>query len=197
MKLNTQKNVILGLMVLSLVVLPTVGFAKEKENKGDKGQKEQKSTTTKNVNKGCLRAYGHLIAPGWLKKNGPVTLPPNCWMPFGIAKKFSGNNSTTTPPVVDTTPPVIRNIVTSTSTSTISLGWNTDELTTTKVYYSTTLPVNLAATSTPFVVNNTLVLNHAISIPNLATSTTYYLVIESRDLANNITTSQTFSLITP
>lgn len=52
---------------------------------------------------------GHLVAPGWLRKQGGVRpIVPECQtLPAGIAKKLPGAPGTTTPPVADVTLPVV------------------------------------------------------------------------------------------
>ncbi len=240
----------------------------------------------------CVTAFGHLIAPGWIKKNGTPNIDTtNCWLPFGIAKKFSGYNASTTPdvtsPVIsgiafdaaqtqaevrwatnessngvvfwnttssvdtsstatnrvvknnftkdhkvivtglvanttyyvvvkssdsagnssqsgvssfttlatttDNSAPVISNVVTTIGTSTIKVGWMTNENTTDRVYYGTVLPLVLNASTTSYVVNASSTQNRVLTISGLAPSTTYYLVIESTDTSGNVTTSTTFS----
>ena len=94
----------------------------------------------------------------------------------------------------DITPPVISSINTLTSSSTIDVTWNTNEPSTSKVYYSTTTPINLSTAS--FLVNGTLVSSHSLKLENLSTSTQYYLVAESVDAQANIATSTQFSTTT-
>mgnify|MGYP000849694213 FL=1 len=239
----------------------------------------------------CFKAFGHLIAPGWTRKNGVPNVDENCWLPFGINKKFHGNNASTTPdvtapvisnitfntaqtqsevrwttnensnsivfwntsssvdtsdtaanritkndytknhriilknltsnttyyvvvkskdaagnsslssvtsfvtktPSADTQVPVISNVVTLIGTSTIQVGWKTNEVTTDRVYYSTILPVVLNASTTSFVSNASSTKTHLLSLTGLNANTTYYIVIESTDTAGNVTTSATFS----
>jgi len=157
---------------------------------------------------------GHLIAPGWLKKHKGEDrqIVPECQnLPKGIKNLLDrdrdhdddddddhGNgwhHGTTTPPVADTTAPVISSISTSgISTTTVSINWLTNELATSKVYYSTTTPVNLA--TAPTVTNNALVTSRTMNLTGLAASTTYYFVVESRDAANNTATVSTQSFTT-
>lgn len=306
-------------LAVTLVASPFVSFAKENEknrksekgNKVERVEKREKKTLTssrsekENENKdehndssritkndtSCFKAYGHLIAPGWFKKNSSVTVDANCWLPFGIAKKFRGGNASTTPdvtapvisaitfnpaqrqaevrwttnensnsvvfwgttstvdtsdtatnritkgdytknhrvilrnltpnttyyvvvkskdasgnsslsnvdsfktltPTADTQVPVISNVVTIIGTSTIQVGWKTNENTTDRVYYSTSLPVTLNASTTSYVSNTTGTQNHMLTLAGLSSDTTYYVVIESTDIAGNVTTSATFS----
>ncbi len=309
----------IALLAITIAATPLISFAKENDKKDDqKGRSESsKGLMQKNNNDddrdddndnknrkngdnknhtSCVRAYGHLFAFGWNKKNSlsdddRAYISGNCYLPFGIAKKFRGYNATTTPDVtapvisnlstnagktqadirwstneqsdsvvfwntsssVDTsnsatnkvsnnrltkghqvllrnlTPdttyyvivrsrdaagnqtlstvtsfktkapsadnqlPIISNVVTLVSTSTVQVGWKTSENTTDRVYYSTTLPVTINASTTAYVSNASLTKNHGMTITGLAANTTYYLVIESTDTAGNVSTSATFS----
>lgn len=161
---------------------------------------------------------GHLIAPGWLKKNRedrPVisecerkNLPP------GIRKLLNDDDhdddgddddddrfdrrrdhGTTTSPVADTTAPVISAIgVSSISSTTATVSWTTNENATGKVYYGTTTPVALGSALT--VGNSALITSHSFGLTGLATSTTYYYVLESKDAAANTATTSTQSFTT-
>lgn len=315
------KYVVIAILAMTIVASPFASFAKD-NGKGKKDERGKSNSTArvekqerkisvessrndddnndddredsgnKRKDDSCFKAYGHLIAPGWLKKNGSVNVDiGNCWLPFGIAKKFRGNNSSTTPdvtapvisnlsfnsaqrqaevrwntnensnsivfwgtspsvdvsdtatnriikndyvrshrvilknltatttyyvvvkstdgagnssvsnvgsfitkaPSADTQAPVISNVVTIIGTSTIQVGWKTNENTTDRVYYSTVLPVILNASTTSFVSNVSLQTNHVLTLSGLTPDTNYYLVIESTDAAGNVTTSATFS----
>ena len=94
----------------------------------------------------------------------------------------------------DTTAPNITSINTISGTSTISVFWNTNENSISKVYYATSTPISTSTTN--FVYNNTFSTNHNLKIENLATSTTYYLMIEARDSSLNTSTSTTFTSTT-
>jgi hypothetical protein len=104
---------------------------------------------------------------------------------------FTTKTGSTTP---DTQAPIISLINTTVGTSTIDVTWNTNEPATSKVYYSTTTPINTA--SSTFVQNGSLVNSHNLKITGLSTSTLYYLMIESVDAAINTATSSTFSTTT-
>lgn len=132
---------------------------------------------------------GHLIAPGWLRKQGGVKpVVPECQkLPPGIAKKLPG--ATTTPPIVaDTTRPIILGLTLSnTATTSVQISWTTNESATGKVYYHTSNPLNLSLATT--VASTTLSLNHSFRIGGLTASTTYFYIVESVDAANNVATS--------
>ena len=102
---------------------------------------------------------------------------------------------TATLSVTDTVAPVISSVSTSgISTTSASVSWLTNELATSKVYFSTTTPVNLGTALT--VSNNSLIASHTLTLTGLAPSTTYYYVIESRDASLNTATASTQSFVT-
>jgi len=137
---------------------------------------------------------GHLIAPGWLKKQGGVkpTVPSCQTLPPGIAKKL-GISATTTPDVLT---PVISSVsASSTASTTAAIIWTTNEAATSKVYYATTSPLSFA-TTTLFVASSTLVTSHSLNLTGLTASMTYYFAVESKDAANNTATSSQQSFVT-
>ena len=163
----------------------------------------------RNENKGkklCAKVPpGHLIAPGWLKKNnGERPIIPECQtLPGGIEKKGDGwwkkgTTTTPTPPVATTTPdtiaPVISVIGISPATSTAVVSWTTNENSDSKVWFGTTTPVSTGSTAN--VSASTLISSHLISLSGLATSTTYYFVVGSTDASGNSATSSTNSFVT-
>jgi hypothetical protein len=137
---QTIKKVISLSLAASLALAPAVTLAQNNNGKGKGPKAEVRSEVSVNANanslkanaqvnstttatttpkgKSCLKAIGHLIAPGWIKNNGSIattSLDANCKLPFGIGKKLDGlvthpgnggdddddDNATTTP---DTTP---------------------------------------------------------------------------------------------
>lgn len=195
-RLNVLGSLSLLVIIMSLVLTPAIGLAKEKgngrerddnkeERREDKQEKKERKEERKDA-RYCFRAFGHLIAPGWIKNFGSSsTSTINCWLPFGISKKFG--NSTTT---LDIIPSVIRQVAVISSTSTISVSWRTNEPSTSRLWYSTTTPIT--STTANLVENNTLKLNHLLTVNSLATGTPYYLVIESLDGSNNSRKSAQF-----
>lgn len=154
---------------------------------------------------------GHLIAPGWLKKHRGEDRPviSECErqnLPPGIRRVLDnddddddgrdedrrrrGRGATTTPPVQDTLAPVISAIsVSNLASTTATVAWTTNENATGKVYYGTTTPIALGSALT--LNNNALTTSHSFGLTGLATSTTYYYVLESKDaVTNTATTSQ-------
>lgn len=176
-------------MAVSLIFVPISAFAKENGGNGNKGNKF-------NV---CLKAFGHFIAPGWIKNNGTTTLSDDdCALPPGIAKKLGinnrgpGNANGTT----DTTAPVMRNIVVTPGINRAVVTWQTDENSDSRVFYSTTTPVNVSS-SNPLSVSSSLrVTNHRLVLRNLNPNTTYFLVASSKDRFNNTATSTQMSFTT-
>lgn len=95
---------------------------------------------------------------------------------------------------VDTAAPIISALVTTPASSTAAVTWTTDEAATTKVYYGTVTPLVLGGAST--VSDVTLLTSHAANLTGLTASTTYYMVVESKDAANNTATSSETSFET-
>lgn len=104
---------------------------------------------------------------------------------------FITKTGTTT---TDITAPIISSINTTVGTSTVRVAWNTNELSTSKVYYGTTTPLVLSSAN--FVQSGTATTTHNLLIENLSTSTSYYMVVESVDSSTNTATSSQFSLTT-
>lgn len=139
---------------------------------------------------------GHLIAPGWLKKqDGVKPIVPMCQtLPLGIAQKLG--LATSTPSTLDTIAPVISQIsATSTTASSTHIAWLTNEAATGKIWYNTSSPV-VATTTTPMASSAVLALNHDILLSGLTASTTYYYIVSSSDGAGNTALSTEFSFMT-
>ncbi|MCX6813049.1 MAG: peptidoglycan-binding protein, partial [Candidatus Azambacteria bacterium] len=147
-------------------------------------EKNQITTEKTNENKEqhcAIVPPGHLIAPGWLKKqDGVKPVVPVCQtLPSGIAKKLG--LATSTPPTIDTIAPVISQIsATSTTANSIHIAWLTNETATGKIWYNTSSPV-VATTTTPMLSSTVLTLNHDILLPGLTASTTYHYIVSSSD----------------
>jgi hypothetical protein len=162
---------------------------------------------------------GHLLAPGWLKKHRDEDRPiiSECErrnLPPGIRRLLDDDDDrddnddddddnrrrgrghgTTTPPVLDTTAPTISaTSVSNIASTTATVSWTTNENATGKVYYGTTTPVSLGSALT--VSNSALIVSHSFGLIGLATSTTYYYVLESKDAAANTATTSTQSFST-
>jgi len=119
------------------------------------------------------------------------------------SKDASGNTTlasqisfTTKALAPDNTAPVISGVALLVGTSTINVGWKTNERATSRVYYSTSSSIDINSSSTPFVTNSTLTKDHLVLVTSLSLGTQYYLVAESRDESGNKTTTPTFSATT-
>lgn len=142
---------------------------------------------------------GHLIAPGWLKKqNGNAPIVPVCQtLPAGIAAKIG--SATSTPPTATTTPdvvaPVITQIVVTGTTATgTTVTWTTNEAATSMVWYGTSTPVATGTASS--VSSATLTQGHSVALTGLSANTTYYIIIGSTDAAGNTAMSAQYSFVT-
>lgn len=205
-----------GAIALILVASPLAGFAKE--NGKDKSGKDTVQTSeivnmkaSKNDSKkeaksavkiqnkqevSCLKAYGHLISSGWSKKNGQISISGDCWLPFGIAKKFYGTSTiaTSTP---DVTAPVISSINASPLKNEATIKWTTNEKSDSVVFYATSsgaLDVN--STSTARIAKSNMTKDHSIKLSGLMASTTYYAKIASKDSSGNTSYSDAITFTT-
>lgn len=93
----------------------------------------------------------------------------------------------------DTNAPVLSSIFGIIGTSTIKIGWHTNENANSKVYFSTTSPITSTSTIKE---NSTLETNHFVTVNGLNSNTKYYFVVESKDASNNMTKSSEFSITT-
>ena len=104
---------------------------------------------------------------------------------------------TTSTIAADTAAPVISGLsVTNVSSTSTTVSWNTNEQSTSKVYYSTASPVDLTSLSTPQVSNPTPVTSHSLGLTGLTASSTYFFVVESIDGVSNRATSTQQSFVT-
>ncbi|MCK9352370.1 MAG: fibronectin type III domain-containing protein [Candidatus Paceibacterota bacterium] len=111
-----------------------------------------------------------------------------------VAKDPSGNSATSTTNsfktavVPDTTTPTFSSIAVAHASETATVSWNTSENASGKMYYGTATPLVLS--TAPYTRSeNALSLNHSFALTGLATSTTYYFVLEGKDAAGNTGTS--------
>ena len=135
---------------------------------------------------------GHLIAPGWLKKQGGVLpIVPTCQtLPPGIWGKVTGS---TTPGQSDKTAPVISTVVANPGLTSATVTWTTNELSNSKVLFGTTTAYGSTATNASFVTG------HSVPLSGLTGSTLYHFRVESTDASGNTATSSdmTFTTGTP
>ncbi len=193
MTIRTSFYIPVVALALAIALAPATGLARD-NNSTDKMDRDevkvtyQTNTRYENRNsRPCLTAFGRLIAPS---RFGTSTTVDHCRLPFGIFKKLFN------PGPADVTAPVISNVVISASMDEASVRWTTNERTDSIVYYSTTTPVDRNDDDTAQVRSTTLSLNHQVTLEDLDASTTYYVVIRSRDAAGNITYSDQTSFRT-
>lgn len=154
----------------------------EKKNKEEK--KEEKVSS--------LKAFGHLIAPGWIKLNGEATTTSTSTLPFGIAKKLS-NFFSRTP---DTTAPIISAVVAAPKANEAMITWQTNEKSDSSVYLSDSSSFAVSTTSIPAIEKKRTTRTHKLVLTNLASNKVYYAVVRSRDAAHNVSFSNTISFTT-
>ena len=107
----------------------------------------------------------------------------------------SGNTATSTEAmfttseevVVDETAPVIDNVVATPSATSTVVIWDTDEDSSSRVYYA--IESLATATSTFDVFDSVMTMIHSLSLMDLATSTEYFYYVESEDGSGNTATS--------
>ncbi len=115
-----------------------------------------------------------------------------------VAKDKAGNVATsteynfTTKQVADTQAPTLSDITATTTLSTATITWNTNESATGKMLYGVSSPTTEATESGTHT-------SHSIALSGLATSTTYKYIVVSTDAAGNTSTSteKTFLTLTP
>jgi hypothetical protein len=191
--MNSTYTKIAAFSLVSLLVLsPAVSFAKNKGEGKSEDKIERRDERENKEKHQCLRAFGHLISKGFIKNKGEVSFTEDCWMPFGIKKKYRGS-ATSTPDVI---PPTVSEISLLTGTTTLSVSWKTNENAFGKLYFGTTTPLNLSASSTAFLSNATLTKTHLLTLNGLSASTTYYMVIEAQDQSGNKTLTPQFNAST-
>ncbi len=131
-------------------------------------------------------------------------LTPNTTYYFRVESADAAGNTATSSetsfvtsalPVVDVTAPTLSAIGASNIGSTsATIGWNSNELATTKVYYGLSTPLaTSSALSTVLAGTRT---THSLPLVGLTASSTYYVRVESADVANNVATGSEFSFVT-
>ncbi len=188
------------LFLLALTLAPVLGYAKENESKNKKHE-------DKKENRVCIKAFGQFVKNGWKETKGELTLNGNCKIPYGILKKWDYRPATTT----DIVAPVINSFSVIPSTDKAEVKWTANENVRAVVFYGTTTPNVVKATTTTngnllasvystngwTLVDNTFVnKNGEVTIKNLASGTTYYAVLGVRDSAGNVTVSNLVTFTT-
>ena len=151
-------------------------------------------------NSGCFTAFGHLIAPGWIKHNGPLSISSACFssLPPGIVRLFGEHGGivtgTTTATTSTSTTLVLGGVVSTAGIHGAHISWNTSIPSNSTIFYSTSTPVNTA--SSTFATSSALVFNHFLILNNLSASTTYHFIVVSRDSSGDVATSSEASFTT-
>ncbi len=129
---------------------------------------------------------GHLIAPGFIKKEGRPEIPTCQILPAGIAKKL--RDIVPLPDPTDTTAPVISAVLSKDiTTTTAKLTWTTDEVSKSSVWYDTSNPVSTSSAATK--TDSAFTTNHSIALTGLTANTTYYYAVGSTDASGNASVS--------
>ncbi|MBI2025474.1 fibronectin type III domain-containing protein, partial [Candidatus Kaiserbacteria bacterium] len=96
----------------------------------------------------------------------------------------------------DVIAPVISGIAALPGVNSAAITWTTNEPSTSKVFFGTTSPLVINASTTQSVTNAALVTSHSIVVTGLSANTTYVFVVQSADAAGNTSTSGQFSFTT-
>jgi hypothetical protein len=195
---NLMKSITTGALALFLVLSPTLAFAHESGD-NDKDHRDAKIEAKAKKDGSCFRAFGHLVAPGWIKVkgNGSLKLGDNCRLPFGILKKMhhdennGGGNGTE-----DKTAPIISNINSLTSSTAAIVSFTTDEKASAKIFYGSTAGIDVNNSATLSLSDSNLAKLHAVRIVNLAVNTKYYAIVQVKDASGNISSSAEFNFTT-
>lgn len=106
----------------------------------------------------------------------------------------SANLTFTTSAAADVAAPILSNVVSTVATTTAAIMWTSNELASSKVYFSTVTPV--VPTTASVVSNPEMVLAHSLPLTGLTASTTYNFLVSSIDAAGNSATSSEQSFTT-
>ncbi len=192
MKHNILKTTVVGLLAALIVVIPAVGFAQDQESDG----------TAKDS---CIRAYGHLIAPGLIKITGTTSeeISERCHLPERFIQRLSKSINLTEEAVGSTTvstsdgiTPIISSLRIDTSRYEATIKWMTDERSDSKVYVSTVSPISREDSSTRMSTRRGMTRDHKVVVANLSASTTYHVIVESRDGDGDLAISEQVSFTT-
>lgn len=168
------------------------------ENKSERNEREDNHKKNKDKkierkeNKVCRQIFKRLFNRGFFQNQSDIDAFLECLRPFGIDGRFGGN-ATGTP---DTTSPVISDLSVKPNTVKAEVKWHTNEKSDSQVFWSTSSNVDLNSSSTASTTRSEKVKDHNVVIENLNASTTYYLVVRSKDASSNSTTSNEISFTT-
>lgn len=199
---NTKAKAVTSFaLLLALTLTPVLGFAKE--NNASKHEDDRNNSEKHH----CVKAFGQFVKNGWKETKGQLTIDANCKIPHGIFKKWNYNPATST----DMVAPVINSFNVNPSSVKAEVKWSANENVRAVVFYGTTTPNVVKATTTTngnilasvystngfTLVDNTFVnKNGEVTIKNLTASTTYYAVLAIRDSSGNVTVSNAVSFTT-
>lgn len=185
-KILTKKYVLLPALALLLAFSPMATFAK------GNGHAKVGAGVQANATVTCpTKAYGHLIASGWLKANTKVTVDKDCVLPHGISNLLSGKKHAggDRDHDRDRTAAVISDIAVTATSGSATVTFKTNEEARGTVFYGTNTPVDLNNNSTLRVTESNSTENHSIILPSLSASTKYFFVVGAKDEDGNISTS--------
>lgn len=137
----------------------------------------------------ACKAWGHLIAPGYLKKvgNATVDLSKCSKVPPGITKNLG--RATTTATTTDTRAPRIADLAHSAIASTTAqITWRTNEQASAAVWYSIDSDV-VDGADLEIESRSSLLTSHTIDLTALTAGTKYYYLAVAKDAAGNTATS--------
>jgi len=89
-----------------------------------------------------------------------------------------------------TSTPIISSIASSTTATTATITWITDQLASSTVYYGTTTAYGMSSTS------DTLVTSHSIDVSSLSEYTLYHFYVESTNASSTVATSSDYTFTT-
>ncbi|MBI2671371.1 right-handed parallel beta-helix repeat-containing protein [Candidatus Woesearchaeota archaeon] len=96
------------------------------------------------------------------------------------------------PPPTDTTPPIITNTIASLITSSsATITWQTNEMSTHQVEYGTTISYGFTTAE-----NTNLMTSHSETLTGLKQNTLYHYIVKSKDASGNLATSEDFTFMT-
>lgn len=156
-----------------------IDFKGDRDMRGDSGRVNASSTWKVGASSTLPAGIQH--APGIEKRiEDGKGLPSGLWGWF--TRKFGIHATTTASSTVDASLPNIRKIDAVAGTSTVTITWNTNEVTTGEVRYSTDEKVDVYDS---VAVDATASTSHSVFIPNLKTDTKYFFTISAKDSNGN------------
>ncbi|MFA5129652.1 MAG: glycine-rich domain-containing protein [Patescibacteria group bacterium] len=123
-------------------------------------------------------------------------LTPNTTYHFNVASQngagtVASSTDNTFRTVVDVSPPVISSVASSTSVTTATITWTTNENATSSVEYGTTTGYGNTSSSVLSVAS------HVITLTDLISNTLYHFRVGSQDASGNATTTMDYTFRTP